>query len=111
MRQSREQRIIYRGLHLLGNRLASNTVIFRDTASHRKPGEIDADSIAKHGPDLRGYCVVLLNFPNISPSLAIGLNGHIRAVQRYLETSPEATLFVRGRHFDGKTTLISAAAE
>ncbi|OOF90491.1 hypothetical protein ASPCADRAFT_211962 [Aspergillus carbonarius ITEM 5010] len=39
------------------------------------------------------------------------VNGDTRKVQRYLETSTEATLFVRGRHSDGKTTLISAAAE
>ncbi|KAK6815096.1 hypothetical protein RU639_008595 [Aspergillus parasiticus] len=38
------------------------------------------------------------------------LNGDIRAVQRYLETSSEAQLFVQGRQYDGKTTLISAAA-
>ncbi|PYI36410.1 hypothetical protein BP00DRAFT_332404 [Aspergillus indologenus CBS 114.80] len=39
------------------------------------------------------------------------VNGDTRAVRRYLETSAEATLFVRGRHSEGKTTLISAAAE
>ncbi|KAL3473030.1 hypothetical protein BJX99DRAFT_234345 [Aspergillus californicus] len=39
------------------------------------------------------------------------VNGDTKAVQKYLETSPEAPLFIRGRHSDGKTTLIDAAAE
>ncbi|QMW46793.1 hypothetical protein G4B11_010248 [Aspergillus flavus] len=39
------------------------------------------------------------------------VNGDTRAVERYLETSSEAQLFIRGRDYDGKTTLISAAAE
>lgn len=39
------------------------------------------------------------------------VNGNTRAVEIYLETSSEAQLFIRGRYYDGKTTLISAAAE
>lgn len=38
------------------------------------------------------------------------VKGDTKAVQNYLETSSDAQLFVRGRHSDGKTTLISAAA-
>ncbi|KAF7134056.1 hypothetical protein CNMCM5793_005685 [Aspergillus hiratsukae] len=38
------------------------------------------------------------------------VNGDTSAVQKYLETSSEAQLFVRGRESDGKTTLICAAA-
>lgn len=37
------------------------------------------------------------------------VTGDTRAVQKYLETSSEAQLFVRGRGSDGKTTLINAA--
>ena len=39
------------------------------------------------------------------------VKGDTRAVQKYLETSNEAKLFVRGRDSGGKTMLISAAAE
>ncbi|PKY03013.1 hypothetical protein P168DRAFT_311558 [Aspergillus campestris IBT 28561] len=39
------------------------------------------------------------------------VQGKTRAVQRYLETSSEAPLFVRGRVSAGQTTLILAAAE
>lgn len=39
------------------------------------------------------------------------VTGDTKAVRRYLETSSEANLFVRGRDSMGKTTLISAAAE
>ena len=39
------------------------------------------------------------------------VQGNTEAVKEYLETSSEAPLFVRGRDHDGKTTLISAAAE
>ncbi|KAL4961384.1 uncharacterized protein BDV14DRAFT_180608 [Aspergillus stella-maris] len=39
------------------------------------------------------------------------VNGNTRAVQKYLENSPEASLFIQGRHSDGSTSLISAAAE
>lgn len=39
------------------------------------------------------------------------VNGNTRAVQKYLETSSEIELFVRGRDFSGVTTLISTAAE
>ncbi|CAG7949482.1 unnamed protein product [Penicillium salamii] len=37
-------------------------------------------------------------------------NGDVKAVQKYLETSSEAQLFVRGRFSDGSTNLIKAAA-
>ncbi|KAL4899114.1 hypothetical protein BDW74DRAFT_171787 [Aspergillus multicolor] len=37
--------------------------------------------------------------------------GYTDALDQYLETSPEATLFIRGRDSDGKTTLVYAAAE
>lgn len=37
------------------------------------------------------------------------IKGDTKAVQNYLETSSDAQLFVRGRHSDGKTTLIIAA--
>lgn len=46
----------------------------------------------------------------ISDAIRACVNGNTRAVQNYLETSSEVQLFVRGRFFDGKTTLISAAA-
>lgn len=36
-------------------------------------------------------------------------NGDVKAVQKYLETSSEAQLFVRGRYSDGSTNLIIAA--
>lgn len=39
------------------------------------------------------------------------VTGDTTAVRRYLETSSEANLFVRGRDYMGKTTLIIAAAE
>ncbi|EAW25755.1 Ankyrin repeat protein [Aspergillus fischeri NRRL 181] len=39
------------------------------------------------------------------------VNGNTRAVQKYLETSSDAQLFIRGRHPDGKTALIIAAVE
>ncbi|KAJ6147975.1 hypothetical protein N7497_009957 [Penicillium chrysogenum] len=35
--------------------------------------------------------------------------GDVKAVQKYLDSSSEAQLFVRGRHSDGQTTLIIAA--
>ncbi|PYH28560.1 ankyrin repeat domain-containing protein [Aspergillus neoniger CBS 115656] len=48
----------------------------------------------------------------ITQSICDCIAGHTRAVQGYLETSSEARLFVRGRFpFNGKTTLIRAAAE
>ncbi|PWY66907.1 ankyrin [Aspergillus eucalypticola CBS 122712] len=48
----------------------------------------------------------------ITQSIRDCIAGHTRAVQEYLETSAEARLFVRGRFpFNGKTTLIRAAAE
>ncbi|GAA82876.1 ankyrin repeat domain [Aspergillus luchuensis IFO 4308] len=48
----------------------------------------------------------------ITQSICDCIAGHTRAVQEYLETSTEAWLFVRGRFpFNGKTTLIRAAAE
>lgn len=36
-------------------------------------------------------------------------SGDVRAVQKYLETSSDARLFVQGRYPDGKTNLIVAA--
>lgn len=39
------------------------------------------------------------------------VTGDTTAVQRYLETSSEANLFVQGRDYMGKTALIIAAAE
>jgi hypothetical protein len=46
----------------------------------------------------------------ISDAIRACVNGNTRAVQKYLETSSEVQLFVRGRFSDGKRTLISAAA-
>ncbi|RAK86444.1 ankyrin [Aspergillus costaricaensis CBS 115574] len=48
----------------------------------------------------------------IVQSICDCIAGHTKAVQEYLETSSEVQLFVRGRFpFNGKTTLIRAAAE
>lgn len=44
-------------------------------------------------------------------SISDCVTGNVKAVQKYLETSTEAQLFVRGRHDDSRTTLISAASE
>ncbi|GES66240.1 hypothetical protein ATEIFO6365_0013020800 [Aspergillus terreus] len=49
-------------------------------------------------------------YERISDAICVCLNGNTGAVQKYLETSSEVQLFVRGRFSDGKTTLISAAA-
>ncbi|OKO98094.1 hypothetical protein PENSUB_9530 [Penicillium subrubescens] len=38
-------------------------------------------------------------------------SGDVEAVQKYLDTSSEAPLFIRGRYTDGRTNLIIAAAE
>lgn len=58
-----------------------------------------------------GYGIEPFEQKRILEPISDCLNGDTRAVQKYLDTSSEAQLFVRGRFSDGKTTLISAAAE
>ena len=72
-------------------------------------GNIYEDSKETIRVDLEGH--EPFEHKRISDAILACLDGNTRAVQKYLETSSEVQLFVRGRFSDGKTSLISAAAK
>ncbi|KAJ5544093.1 Ankyrin repeat protein [Penicillium frequentans] len=98
----------YDGIDQLAIELAQKATI----AAHR---ELNHASIHEDSTEVvtinPGHNIEPFEQKRILEPISDCVTGDVKTVQKYLETSSEAQLFVKGRFPDGQTTLIKAAAE